>query len=76
MILTTEESVWLIDNVFQDGGAGRYTDVVRLQFSENFPATTVPHRSAVRYFANMFFCKTRPVNDAKRCGRPNNIYSK
>ena len=34
MVLTTEERVWLVEHVFREGG--KYTDVVRQRFAENF----------------------------------------
>ena len=45
MVLTSEERVWLVKHVFQEGD--RYTAVVRQRFAEKFPDKPVSHHNAV-----------------------------
>ena len=67
MVLTTEECVWLIEHVFQEGD--RYTDVVQQRFAEKFPDKPVPHHNAVHNLVDKFW-ETGSVYDAECCGRP------
>jgi hypothetical protein len=45
MVFSIEERVFLVEYVFREGN--RYTYLVRKQFAEKFPGTSVPHRRAV-----------------------------
>ena len=67
MVFTTEECVWLIKHVFQEGD--RYTDVVRQPFTEKLSDNPVPHCNAVHNLVDKFH-KTGSVYDAECCGRP------
>lgn len=66
-MLTTEERVFLVEQVFKAGG--EYTVSVRQTFNSVFPETTIPHRDTVRDLINKFR-STDSVPDAPRSGRP------
>jgi hypothetical protein len=52
MILSIEESVFLVEYFFREGN--RYIDLVQEQFAEKFPETPVTYRSAVRRLVEKF----------------------
>lgn len=67
MVLTTEERVFLVEQVFRHGG--NYTEGVQIEFNKTFPDTPVPHRNAVRNLIRKFR-ETGSVQDVSRSGRP------
>lgn len=67
MVLNTEQRVFIVENVFRNGG--NYTAEVILKFIHKFPDTPVPHRNAVRHLITKFR-ETGSVHDAYRTGRP------
>jgi hypothetical protein len=52
VVLSIEESVFLVEYVFRVGNT--YTDLVREQFVEKFPETPMPYRIAVRRLNDKF----------------------
>jgi transposase len=68
--LSIKERVFLVKYVFREGN--RYTDLVREQFDEKFPETTLPYRNAVRTLIEEFR-ETGSVLDAGRSGRPSEL---
>jgi hypothetical protein len=67
MVLSIEESVFLVEYVFRDGN--RYSNLVQQQYAEKFPQTAVPYRNAVRRFIEKFRDRGL-VLDAEPSGRP------
>jgi hypothetical protein len=65
VVLSTEELVFLVEYVFQEGN--RYTDLVQEQFAENFPQTPVPYLNAVCRLTEKF-SETGTVLDTERSG--------
>ncbi|BFZ07560.1 hypothetical protein BsWGS_10599 [Bradybaena similaris] len=67
MVLSREERIFLVEQVFRNGG--RYTRVVVQRFIARFPDKQPPHRITVRNLLNKFIA-TGNVEDAPRSGRP------
>jgi transposase len=70
MVLSIEERVFLVENVFREGK--KYTDLVQEQFAEKFPETPVPYHSAVRRLTEKVR-ETGLVTDAEGRGRPSKL---
>jgi transposase len=73
MVLSIEDSVFLVQYVFREGN--RYTDLVQEQFAEKFPETPVHHRNAVRRLSEKFR-ETSSVLDVESSGRPSKLSDK
>jgi transposase len=67
MVLSVEESTFLVKHVFRCGT--EYTQDVQQRFQAQFPETTVPRRNAVQQLIQKFQ-ETGSVCDATRSGRP------
>jgi hypothetical protein len=67
MVLTTEERVFLVEQVLCNGD--KHTENVQQKFAQRFPDAKVPHRNSVRNVINKFR-ETDSVQDLPRSGRP------
>ncbi|CAI9721085.1 Macrophage migration inhibitory factor-like [Octopus vulgaris] len=67
MVLTLQERIFIVENVFRDGG--KYTKEVQESFQENFGAERLPHRNCVSALLHKFK-KTGSVQDKPKSGRP------
>ncbi|CAI9731261.1 Hypothetical predicted protein [Octopus vulgaris] len=67
MVLTLQERIFIVENVFRDGG--KYTKEVQESFQEKFGAERLPHRNCVSALLHKFK-KTGSVQDKPKSGRP------
>ncbi|CAI9733658.1 Macrophage migration inhibitory factor-like [Octopus vulgaris] len=67
MVLTLQERIFIVENVFRDGG--KYTKEVQESFQEEFGAERLPHRNCVSALLHKFK-KTGSVQDKPKSGRP------
>lgn len=67
MMLTIEERTFLVEQVFKAGD--KYSEVVKQQFQDKFPNSSLPHRDTVRDLISKFR-QTGSVMDFDRSGRP------
>ena len=70
MVLTLQERIFIVENVFRKGG--KYTKEVQELFQEKFGAERLPHRNCVSALLHKFK-ETGSVQDKPKTGRPKSL---